>query len=63
MYSPTDDVITQLARQLRSHGQGMLRGDYSLVPTVQELIVTRAAEIKARSAVPGPPRKPGAHQM
>jgi hypothetical protein len=47
MYSPTDDVITELARQLRSHGQGMLRGDYSLVPAVQDLITSRTAESKA----------------
>lgn len=60
VYSPTDDVITELARQLRFYGQGMLRGDYSLVPAVQELITSRAAEIKARSAAPGLHRSPGA---
>jgi hypothetical protein len=61
VYSPTDDAITGLARHLRFHGQGMLRGDYSLVPAVQELITSRAAQIKARSAAPGPHRGPGAH--
>lgn len=44
VHSPTDDVITGLARRLRSSGQGMLRGDYSLVPAVEELITSRAAE-------------------
>jgi hypothetical protein len=47
MYSPTDDVITELARQLRSNGQGMLRGDYSLIPAIQGLITSRTAEGKA----------------
>jgi hypothetical protein len=45
-YNPTDDVITGLACQLRSHGQGMLRGDYSLVPAVQDLITSRAGRLQ-----------------
>jgi hypothetical protein len=50
MYSLTDDVITELARQLRASGQGMLRGDYSLVPAVRELM--------ALGTSPGPEESP-----
>ena len=42
MCSPTDDAITALAHQLRADGQGMPRGDYSLVPAAQDLITSRA---------------------
>jgi len=45
MYTPTDDVITAVAHQLRSKGQGMLRGDYSVVPAVQDLIRSRAGHL------------------
>lgn len=38
MYTPTDDAITALAHQLRTNGQGMLRGDYSVVAAAQDLI-------------------------
>jgi hypothetical protein len=46
MYSPTDDVITALSRQLRSNGQGMLRGDYSLVPAIHALMRHRAERLQ-----------------
>jgi hypothetical protein len=48
MYDPSDDVMTALARQLRSNGQDMLRGDYSLVPAIRDLITSRAERLRRR---------------
>lgn len=45
MQSPADEVITALAGQLRSTGQDMLRGDFSQVPAINELIRARAARL------------------
>jgi hypothetical protein len=39
---PADEVIAGLAAQLRSSAAGMLRGDYSRVPAIRELITARA---------------------
>jgi hypothetical protein len=46
MYDPADEVITERVRQLRSHGEGMLRGDYSLVPALRDLIRSRAERVQ-----------------
>jgi hypothetical protein len=46
MHSPTDDDIAALAGQLRSRGQDMLRGDYSVVPAIQDLITARAERLR-----------------
>jgi hypothetical protein len=37
-YSLTDEAMTALAGELRSSGHGMLRGDYSQVPAIRDLI-------------------------
>jgi hypothetical protein len=41
-YGFTDEAVTSLAGRLRSHGQHMLRGDYSRVPAIIDLISTQA---------------------
>ena len=46
MQSPADEVIAALARQLRSSGQDMLRGDFSQVPAIKELIRARAERLR-----------------
>jgi hypothetical protein len=48
MNSPTDDAIAVLAAQLRSNGRDMLRGDYSAVPAIQDLITLRAERLRNR---------------
>jgi hypothetical protein len=45
LYGAADEVITALAGQLRSSGQNMLRGDYSQVPQVEDLIRARAERL------------------
>ena len=42
MLSPADEMLTALADQLRGSGQDMLRGDYSQVPAIRDLIRARA---------------------
>jgi hypothetical protein len=41
-YGLTDEAVTALAGQLRSSGQDMLRGDYSRVPAISDMIRTQA---------------------
>lgn len=43
---PADDVITALAGRLRSSGQDLLRGDYSQVPVITDLIRARAERLR-----------------
>jgi hypothetical protein len=52
--SPTDEVIAQLAGQLRVDGQDMLRGDYSRMPTVDHLISAQAERLRKGRPHPSP---------
>jgi len=49
---PTGEVITALAGQLRSSGQDLLRGDYSHVPAIKDLIRTQAERLRAKPSAP-----------
>jgi hypothetical protein len=43
-YGLTDEAVTALAGQLRSSGQDMLRGDYSQIPAIRDMIRTQAEQ-------------------
>lgn len=57
-YALTDEAVTALAEQLRSSAQDILRGDYSRVPAISDMVRIRAKRLKenssTRSAVIGP---------
>jgi hypothetical protein len=42
---PADEAIAVLAGRLRSRGQSMLRGDYSQVPAIRDLIKAQASDL------------------
>jgi hypothetical protein len=45
-HRPADEVIAVLAGRLHSRGQSMLKGDYSRVPAIRDLIRTQASDLR-----------------
>jgi len=49
-YALSNEAVSALAGQLRSSGQNMLRGDYSRVPAISDMVRTRAERLKQSSS-------------